>query len=67
MSEVLKGLYARRDAIKAKIGDRVMSLSRLGSALMPDDDEFPDDAIHDLHQSLQAVEAQITAYQRSAA
>jgi hypothetical protein len=66
MPDVLKGLYARRDAIRARIGERVMSLSRMGSALVAANDEFADEAILDLELTLQSVEAQISAYLRPA-
>jgi hypothetical protein len=65
MPEALRGLYARRDALRAKIGDEIVSLSRLGQAIDILSDDIADQGLVDLEIRLRAVEAQIAAYQRA--
>ena len=67
ISDALRGLYVRRDALEIKLGDAMVALSRFASSSAEAKDEEAGEIIEALTLKLQNVKTQIAVYERKGA
>ncbi|MFT3722155.1 MAG: hypothetical protein QM773_01110 [Hyphomonadaceae bacterium] len=64
--DVLQGLYARRDALEQKLGEAIVTMSRVASACADAQDDETASIIEGIAFKLQGVKTQIAAYEAHA-
>lgn len=63
--DVLQGLYARRDALEQRLGEAIVTMSRVASACADAQDDETATLIEGIAFKLQSVKTQIAAYENN--